>query len=392
MKIFIKGLNSCVMRKFELQLYRSFLIANGHEIVNSPLSSDAILLWTCGFRGDIRDNCIAEIKRYQKEFKAKLIVAGCLPDIEPELIRECFNGQVINWRDDKKKIEELFGCNKLRFQDLPYIFVEENLCDDVAKYRRENPDKDATFHDRFIKLLVSEGCNYKCSYCSERLAFPPYRSFPEDALFESCRSMVKKSACHRVILLSDSLGDYGSDIDTNLPRLMRRLKKIHHDLKFALNNLNPEGFLRFYEDMIEFLKNGDILHLNLPIQSASDKILRLMNRSYGRNDIFKVFGLLNEIGFKEFDTHIIIGFPGETEQGFQETIEFILKHKPKYVLASSFMDSQTMDAHKLPYKVDEATKKQRLSFAESCITAAGIICNTDDSELSSDRLRRLNIM
>jgi threonylcarbamoyladenosine tRNA methylthiotransferase CDKAL1 len=282
MKVFLKGLNSCTMRKQKLQQYRDFLIANGHEISDDPNNSDVTIMWTCAFRADVRDNSISEINRYQQEYGSELIVAGCLPDIAPSLLRENFSGRIINWRDDKERMEEIFGCAKLRFDQLPTVYVEEKLCDDAEKYRRENPDKDATFYDQFIKLVVSEGCQFQCAYCSERLAFPPFRSFPEDELVQACRRMVEETGQLEIILLADSLGNYGSDIGSSLPQLIRKLKTIHPDLKFALNNLNPASFIQYYDDMVEFLRNGDLLHLNLPIQSASARILKLMNREYKR--------------------------------------------------------------------------------------------------------------
>lgn len=389
MKIFIKGLNSCAMRKQKLRQYRNFLIANGHELVNRPEDSEAIILWTCAFRGDVRDNSLSEIKRYQKEFKAELIVGGCLPDIAADILKKEFSGRTLPWRDDKRKMPEFFGNNS-KLEEIPSTFVEENLCDDVQKFRKENPDKDATFHDQFIKLVVSEGCNYQCSYCSERMAFPPYHSFSEDSLVDGCRAMVKKTGSYEIMLLADSLGDYGCDTNTNLPNLINKLVNIHPRLRIALNNFNPAGYVRFFDEMSKLLKRGVIRHLNLPIQSASARMLKLMNRPYTREDIDKIFELLNKVGFKEFDTHVIFGFPGETEVDFDETLQFILKYKPKYVLASGFMEASGMPAYQLPGKISQQQKRDRLRKFYEQVSVAGIICNTDESQLGSDRIRRLN--
>lgn len=391
MKICIKGMNSCTMRRQKLQQYHNFLLANGHEIVRSPDQSDAIIMWTCAYRGDVRENAISEIERFSSLYGNKLIVAGCLPDIDRDLLNEKFRGTVISWRDDKDKILQLFGCKQENFDQYFRVYIEDRLCSDTEQFRQQNPDKDATFHDQFIKLVISEGCNYKCSYCSERLAFPPYRSIPEKDLVESCCKTVEKTGNEDIILLADSLGDYGCDIGTNLPSLIRGLTSISKDIKVALNNLNPACFIHFFEDMAEFLRMGKIRHLNLPIQSASRRILKLMNRSYGLKDIEKIFSYLNEIGFKEFDTHVIAGFSGETEEDFSDTIRFILKHRPKYVLASAYMESRGMAAYELPGKVADAIKRDRLIYLETTMKDAGIICNTDNSQLSSDRLRRLNI-
>lgn len=390
MRVFIKGLNSCAMRKAELAQYKLFLEANGHKVVAKPEDSDIIILWTCGFRSDVRDNSVDEIKRYQKEYKAELIVAGCLPDIDPQLLGRVFQGRVIKWRQDALRMEEIFAHPNAHFEHIPATLIEGALCADAANYRVENPDKAASFHDQFIKLLISEGCNYKCSYCSERLAFPPYRSISADNLVASLRKILKETDCRRLVLLADSVGDYGSDIGTTLPELMKRLYKVEPALKIALNNLNPDAFIRYYDEITEFIEDGRIEHFNLPIQSASDRILQLMNRPYSRKDIEKIFGMLKHIGFKEFDTHLIVGFPGETENDFRQTVDFVLGYRPKYVLVSGFMESPIMDACHLSGKVDEDIKRKRLEIAQKLINAQGIICNTEHGELSIDRCRRLN--
>lgn len=392
MKVFIKGINACAMRRQELQQYRDFLVLNGHEIVDNPKNCDVILLWTCAFRGDVRDNSLSEIKRYQKEFDSELIIAGCLPDIAPELLEKNFKARVVPWRNDAKRMEEIFGSKNYKFKDIPIVFAERNLCEDVKKFREENPDKDVSFHDQFIKLVVSKGCNYNCSYCSEKLAFPSYHSFSERELVAACRKIVKETGRHEVILLADSLGDYGCDIGSNLPILIRKLKEIHPELKIALNNLNPAGFIKFFDEMKILLKDGFIRHLDLPIQSASPKILKLMQRSYSSKDIDRIFTLLNDINFEEFDTHVIVGFPGETEGDFDKTLQFILRHRPKYVLASAYMEALGRPAYYLPEKIKKEVKKKRLSEFYQKVSSVDIICNTDGSQLSSERLRRLNII
>jgi tRNA A37 methylthiotransferase MiaB len=112
MKVFIKGLNSCGMRKINVRKYHDFLVNNDHEVVDDPKDSDIILIWTCAFRRDFRDNSLSEIQRYQKDFDSEVIVAGCLPDIDRKILDQCFHGQVINWREEEKKMEKYFGASK----------------------------------------------------------------------------------------------------------------------------------------------------------------------------------------------------------------------------------------------------------------------------------------
>ena len=102
-----------------------------------------------------------------------------------------------------------------------------------------------------------------------------------------------------------------------------------------------------------------------------------------------IFGWLNSAGFTEFDTHVIIGFPGETETDVEETIHFVTRHKPKYVLVSKFMEVPGAPASELPDRVDEKTQLRRLRrFAES-MKQAGIICNNEEGDIIKNRFERM---
>lgn len=390
MKVFVKGLNSCGMRKTNVERYQDFIRSNGHELVQDPRESDVVLLWTCAFRGDFRDNSLSEIRRYLKEYRGELIVAGCLPDIDHELLKKEFSGRVLHWKNDEAKLEEFFGSPKKKFSEVPRKMGERPLTDDIDRFRRENPGKDVSFVEQFIKLFIAEGCRFECSYCAEILAFPPYHSFPEDQIVAECKKLVAETGRYDVMLLADSVGDYGCDIGTTLPNLIRKLKAVDPKLRIALQGYNPAHFIRYFDEMKEFLEKGWIRHMQLPIQSASPKILKLMNRPYVREDLDRIFSFLNQLGFKEFDTHLIIGFPGETEEDLAETLSFILRHRPKYVLASGYMETPQMPSSKLPCKIDQSTKLRRLEKMAEEIKKAGILCNSDNSELSRNRFYTLN--
>ena len=100
--------------------------------------------------------------------------------------------------------------------------------------------------------------------------------------------------------------------------------------------------------------------------------------------------LLYAVIFKEFDTHIIIGFPGENDADFEESIDFIIKHKPKHVLTSRYMDLKILPAYKLPNKIAPEIITHRLKLFEKRMKSTGIICNSDESDIIQDRFERIN--
>jgi len=389
MKVYLRGLNACVMRHQKLAQYRQFLEANDHTMVDAPDSADWMILWTCAFRADHRDASSRTVKMHLDRYPGFVLVAGCLPAIAPEQVSGWGPRLVLaDWKADVGVLDRLFRTKRSLAEFRP-VFVQERLCEDAAAYRRQT-GRDATFHDQFIKLLVSEGCGFQCAYCSERLAFPAYRSVMPDELERSCRAMVERTGVHDVILVADSLGQYGCDIGTDLPSLVRRLAGVHPAMGFAFNNLNLANFLQFFEAFRALIAEGRVRHVNLPIQSASDRVLARMKRDYRKADIERVFGLFRALAFRAFDTHIIIGFPGEDDRDVDETLALLLAYRPQYVLASRYMESGSAPSAELQPKVPEAAAIERLRRAERTLSGAGIICNADGGSLSEERLKRLH--
>jgi len=394
MKVFLKGLNSCVMRKKELNHYQRFIVANGHEIVVNPEDAETILLWTCAFRADVAQNSVSEVMRYQQDYpNAKIIIAGCLPDIIKEAIPKKFKGKIIPWREDEKQMEAIWGKqgdDHIAFSTVEPVFVQPALCQDAAEFRKQNPGLAVTFHDQFIKVLVTEGCPFNCTYCAEKLALPPFHSIAPDKIIESINPFIDETKEQNLILLADCLGEYGVDIGDSLPSLIIKLKSRYSNLKFALNNLHPASFIKHFEALTDFMQKNWLAHINLPIQSASDPVLERMQRNYTKNDLTKIFDAFKKYDFNKFDTHIIIGFPGETDSCFRETIDFLVHYHTAYVLASCFFCVPNAPAAAFDNQISEQIKRERQILAEKMFREAGIIYNIENTTIAQDRLDRMN--
>jgi len=378
------------MRRQKLEQYREYFDQNGHTLVDSENDAEKVLVWTCSFRADVRDNSLAEIKRL-RDNGADVVVGGCLPDIDNKILAEHHDGDVLNWKDDVEKMADIFGSEKVKLSDLVVTYGEDQVCEDLEVYKKEHPNEDVQFYDRFNKLVISEGCPLRCTYCSEKLMFPPFYSFPVNDVVAKCKAMVENTGEYRVSLLADSLGDYGSDLESDFPSLLHSLRGIDDRISFLLGNLNPYHIIKFYDEFDDMLGKGYFHHISLPMQSGSDKVLELMERPYTAADLTRIYELLDRHGFDNYDTHILIGFPGEQEEDFLLTCELILDRKPNHVLLSGCMLNENIPAAKLAGRVDDAVIASRISRAEKLFSEVGIFCNAEGGIHMTSRMKeRMN--
>lgn len=391
-RIYIKGLNVCPIRRPNLLHYKIFLETNGYTIVDNFKDSDTIIVWTCGFREDSIRNSISELNKYYRDYPDKeIIIMGCLPDIDRDRLEREVGGFIVPWRNEEEFFESYFKSDIISFKEAHPTFCEEPLCKDAAVYRQQNPDKDATFADQFVKLSLGEGCPYKCTYCTERLAFPPFKSEPLDNLLKAYTHLYNfNSSLRKLFFFSDCTGMYGSDLGYSLTDLVESFYTAYPKSTLGFQNFHPKDFIRLREGLEYYIKNKYIFHLNIPIQSASDKILTLMNRGYTKTAIDDLFNHLKKLEFYSFDTHLIIGFPGETYSDFLETMDFIRKHKPTYILCSTYYDTPAAESYKLPNKVNVNTILERARIAKETFEEEDIVYNIDSGDFINNRFSRIN--
>ena len=390
MKIFVRGLNPCDVREINIETCKRYLALQGHAVVETVAESDVIFLWLCAFRSDYRDNSLAQIRRMQKDPSKKLVVGGCLPAIAPQALAEIYDGPIIDWKNEAEDMARIFGENGHALtDDIAQLAVIKKF-DNLQEFRAKNPESNASFADQFNKLYISQGCTMNCSYCSEKKAFPSYRSYPQEKLISECVKVVEQSGDPIILLQGDSTGEYGHDIGSSLPQLMHKMIAACPELKISIQNCNPAHWLAQFDDMLVFFEKQQLLHLRFPIQSASTKILKVMNRPYDEEQIEKLFSYMANIGFDDFSTDLIIGFPGEQEDDYKRSIDFLLRYIPKYVNLSMYMDEPMLDSYKLPDKVPAEVARRRVVEAHDILSKANIYCNTDGGQSVIERQRRIN--
>lgn len=373
MKVLIKGANSCMNRKNDLYRWRNYVIATGHSLVEKPEDADIILVWGCSFRKDYHDNSFKLLHEMNQRYDAEVILCGCLPSIDPQGVKTQWHGRSFAWKDQDIKMPEIFGEAQVPFDCFERTYVEPGI-ENIDYFKLNHPEAKVVFHDQFMKLFISEGCTLNCSYCADIRAFPKYKSYPLKKLILEVKRMYRLTGQHKVLFCGDSVGDYGIDIEYGLIDLVDGILGLGDQFQVGFNNFNPLHFMKYHDELIERLNAGRICFMDLPFQSADDRVLRLMDRGYNREDISRIFQAINVSGFKELETDVIVGFPSETESEFLKTVDFLLEHRPKYVQGSGYMDvTGSRASGLLPDKVPQGLIEDRLARMKLILRENGIL-------------------
>ena len=297
------------------------LTRNGHEIVDDEAEAEAIIINTCCFIGDAKEesvNTILEMAEYKKTGSCKvLIVTGCMAQrYKNEIIQEIPEVDAVlgttSYGDILKAFEEAeAGRHFEEFQDIDVL--PEELGERVL-----------TTGGHFGYLKIAEGCDKHCTYCIIPKLRGRYRSVPMERLLRQARQMAEKGV-KELILVAQETTMYGTDLygKKSLHILLQELCKIQGIRWIRILYCYPE---EIYDELIRTMKEEEKIchYLDLPIQHASDRILKRMGRRTTKQELVDIVKKLRqEIPDIFLRTTLISGFPGETQEDHEELMEFV---------------------------------------------------------------------
>ena len=370
------------MRRVNTTQYKQALIGLGHIIVDSPEQADKSLVWTCAVRDDFHDNSVKVLKDLEAEGHS-VVAAGCFPSINPGLLKKFFKGDVIHYNNDESEFKKVFGGSPKSY---PYPVIEAPITIPLEEYKKQHPELKIGNDDQYIKLFISEGCTKKCSYCTEILAFPPYHSYPAEKIIHKAKQLVVRTGVKKLALFGDDIGAYGLDSGINLIELIERLTDIESDIQISLKQIHPLWCLHYHDKLMNFIDKGIIFQVLVPIQSANDRILDLMGRGYNHKDLEYLFSKTLNKPDLELETHVIAGFPTETNTEWLETVNFICKYNFRYVMGNIFMPGHGTEAAEMPDQIDQKEKERRIINGSEIMEKNNIIVGHNLSERSREHV------
>lgn len=328
----------CKVNIYEAEFVTNLLKDNGYEIVDFEEKADIYVINTCSVTNESDKKSRKMINRARRNNRdAIIVVMGCYSQANSGVI----DADIVLGNKDKSKIIEIIEDYKRDRKRKEIIYDLQKV--DFEKMEISNFEN----HTRaFVK--IQDGCNAYCSYCIIPYVRGRIRSKKEEDVIIEVTKLVN-SGYREIVLTGIHTGKYGIDIDTNLESLLRKLVMIPNIYRIRLSSIEINEIT---PGIINLIKDSKIMarHLHIPIQSGSDKILKLMNRKYNLEEFKRVVNNLKRIPNVSLTTDLIVGFPNENDDDFDDTmntlreIGFTKIHTFPYSkrkgTASALMDNQ----------------------------------------------------
>lgn len=415
-RIFINAMMGCSERKLDARRLAEYFERNGHEIVMDPKDADVMILITCGVANYEAEKTYKEIE-YLRNFNGELIVAGCIPEIEPEELLKNWSGLTFSTRDleeNPEKIDKLFPENTIKFKDIkdpniPWITTDKSrpqqvfnnqimksktttkLYGGVVNHILTNYFGDSYKHFGFLietpgkeycTIRVSWGCTKKCTYCAIRQAIGKFKSKPIELCIKELEKIVEEGY-KDIFLNADDMGAYGIDIGRTLPQLLAELTKIPRDYNIKVNYLSPDWLIKYIDEINKILKGGKISSIFIPVQSGNKRILKLMNRYSNIDKMIESLKKLKKAYSKlNVATHIIAGFPSETEEEFKQSLDFIIKTDIDMGQIHKMSIRPNTPAMDINPKISDEEKEKRIRYAQRYLRKNGYKTYYDSCSLT----------
>jgi threonylcarbamoyladenosine tRNA methylthiotransferase MtaB len=345
----------CKVNQFESECLMSTLEQRGYRLVPFGGGSDITIINTCTVthRADFQSRQMAR-RAIRSNPKSLIVITGCYSQVEPKAFDKMEGVHYVLGNKEKGQIPDLLP--QLQKGELPRIRVSD-IQEETAFW--DVPLHSFHHHTRAF-LKIQDGCNGRCSYCIVPHARGPSRSLLPDKVIEHLK-ILKKKGFKEVVLTGIHAGAYGLDLipPTPLKELLRRMEKEETPDRIRLSSIEP---MDFSPDLISLLSQSEKIcpHLHIPIQNGEDEILNRMNRNYDRSFISDLIRELHRrIPKLAVGADVIIGFPGESEEKFHRTYEFIRSLPFSYLHVFPFSKRKGTPASLFPQQVDEAVIKKR---------------------------------
>ena len=353
----------CTANKSDERLLMGLIKHDRHEIVDNIKDADVLVLLTCTVIGTTEQRMLSRLKVFQKTHK-KIVVTGCMPSVQADLITSIVpNAYVL-------PCQYIQYINDIMRGDTP-AFVETKKTM-LPKH----------YNDVIAPIMIAEGCNLACAYCITHYTRGTLRSFPVQEIAADVCSAVTQG-CKEIQITAQDTASYGLDTGINLGTLLTRICALDGTFRVRVGMMNPATVQKNLNSILPAYQHDKIYKfLHLPVQSGDDDILEKMNRGYTVKDFtYLVKRFRKTIPTLTLSTDVIIGFPTETEEQFNRTIELLKQIRPDIINITRFSARPLTTAKKMKGRVPTHVVKERSKRTTE-------ICSKISLEKNQEHLRK----
>lgn len=379
----------CPRSKEDAQTIFNYFLTNGLRPVKKIKKADILCIYTCGGFNDTEKSSILTTQDIllKKSKNATVIVTGCLTKINPKSMENFKDIRVIDF-DDIEQLDTIIH-SKIPFKQVPNAGtigrVPPLYTDQIIKsilHSRSNPDfirnipeylnKLKKLYFKKIKELdtkeiyhirISRGCLGNCAYCSIKLAHGRLKSKPVEQIQKDFEIGVKNG--YRIFkLIGQDIGCYGIDIDTNIVEILKIFFHLPGNNKIIITDFHPQWLIKYYDELEPLLiaNYKKIISFRIPIESGSNRILERMRRHYKIDEVKRYITILKEkIPNLQIFTHILVGFPGETNEDFQQTLNLLKEIQFSSVGIYPYSDRSMTESFKMKEKLSSEVIEERMN-------------------------------
>lgn len=346
----------CKVNQYETQAIREQFQKNGFRELEDGEPADFCVINTCTVTHKADRDSFSLMRRARRQNPgAKLIVTGCLAQFDANKVKNISGVDLVVKNKDKNRIASLLN-NSIKYR--------------ASSIEHQSGITYFKNHTRAF-LKIQDGCNYRCSYCKVRLVRGSSRSRKLSLLLKEARSLIQRGYAE-IVLCGISLGSYGKDLipASSLAGLIKEIEGIDGVFRLRLSSIEVSDI---NEKLLAVFKESRRLcrHLHVPLQSADNAILRSMKRSYTADYYMETaMRLKKSLPGLSITTDVMVGFPGESEENFNNTVKFIRKLKPLKVHIFPYSRRENTAAFLLDGALPKEALKLRIQRLQEAANSA----------------------
>ena len=358
-KTFFVRTYGCQMNEHDSEKIRGMMKSVGFKLVDSIENADVVILNTCAIRENAHDKVFGflGVLKHLKESKPDLLIGicGCMAQEEVVVKDILTKYKYVDFVCGTHNLDNLISLVKNKIdtkkQQIEVLSYEGDVVENIPVLRESK-------YSAWVDIIY--GCDKFCTYCIVPYTRGTQRSRKHEAIVEEVKELVK-NGYKEVTLLGQNVNAYGKDLysDYNLANLLSDVSDTGIErIRFVTSH--PWDFT---DEMVDIIASRDNImpYIHLPLQSGSDKILKLMNRKYTSSEYLKLYNSIrSKVKNSSVTTDIIVGFPGETEEDFQDTLKIVNECKFDGAFTFAFSPRENTPAALMKNVVDEDVKMDRL--------------------------------